>query len=127
MAHLLEAREKREKTKKRTQDAAEDVRDARFKDNTDDVTFLSALHARLEDAGSLETALTGIELKKMMRAKEFHCHQDRWSSLAFNEQYLHNSAELVAELKTTADVLQTRLDRGESPFKRTSTRRHRDT
>ena len=69
MARLLEAREKREKTKKRTHDAAEDVRDARFKDNTDDVTFLSALHARLEDTGSLEKALTTIELKKVMRAK----------------------------------------------------------
>ena len=39
-----------------------------------------------------------------------------WSPLAFIEEYLGNSAELVAELKTTADVLQTRLDRGESPF-----------
>ena len=39
-----------------------------------------------------------------------------WSPLAFIEQYLVNSTELVAELKTTADVLQTRLDRGESPF-----------
>ena len=43
MARLLEAREKREKTKKRTHDAAQDGCDARFKDNTDDIQFLAAL------------------------------------------------------------------------------------
>ena len=69
MARLLEAREKREKTKKRTHKAAQDVCDARFKDNTDDIQFLAALHKRLEDTGSLEKALTRTELIKVMRAK----------------------------------------------------------
>jgi hypothetical protein len=69
MARLLEAREKREKTKKRTHKAAQDVCDARFKDNTDDIQFLAALHKRLEDTGSLEKSLTRAELMKVMRAK----------------------------------------------------------
>ena len=69
MARLLEAREKREKTKKRTHKAAQGVCDARFKDNTDDIQFLEALHKRLEDTGSLEKALTRTELIKVMRAK----------------------------------------------------------
>ena len=69
MARLLEAREKREKTKKRTHKGAQDVCDARFKDNTDDIQFLAALHKRLEDTGSLEKSLTRAELMKVMRAK----------------------------------------------------------
>ena len=69
MARLLEAREKREKTKKRTHDAAQDGCDARFKDNTDDIQFLAALHKRLDDNGSLEKSLTRAELMKVMRAK----------------------------------------------------------
>ena len=69
MARLLAARQKREKTKKRTHDAAQDGCDARFKDNTDDIQFLAALHKRLEDTGSLEKALTKNELMKVMRAK----------------------------------------------------------
>jgi len=69
MARLLAAREKREKTKKRTHDAAQDGWDARFKDNTNDIVFLAALRKRLEDTGSLEKALTKIELMKVMRAK----------------------------------------------------------
>lgn len=43
--------------------------DARFKDNTDDIQFLAALRKRLEDTGSLEKALTRVELMKVMRAK----------------------------------------------------------
>ena len=69
MARLLAAREKREKTKKRTHDAAQDGCDARFKDNRDDIQFLAALRKRLEDTGSLEKALTRVELMKVMRAK----------------------------------------------------------
>jgi hypothetical protein len=69
MARLLESREKREKTKKRTHDAAQDGCDARFKDNTDDIQFLAALHKRLDDNGSLEKSLTRAELMKVMRAK----------------------------------------------------------
>ena len=68
-ARLLESREKREKTKKRTHDAAQDGCDARFKDNTDDIQFLAALHKRLDDNGSLEKSLTRAELMKVMRAK----------------------------------------------------------
>ena len=69
MARLLAARQKREKTKKRTHDAAQDGCDARFKDNTDDIQFLAALHKRLDDNGSLEKSLTRAELMKVMRAK----------------------------------------------------------
>ena len=52
-----------------------------------------------------------VEQTHSLQVAMRHC-----SPLAFIEQYLVDMAELVAELKTTADVLQTRLDRGESPF-----------
>lgn len=91
MARLLEAREKREKTKKRTHDAAEDVRDARFKDNTEDVRFLTALYAHLEDTGSLERTLTAIELRKVMRAKRIPLPQ------APTAEFLRNKLKEVDE------------------------------
>ena len=54
--------------------------------------------------------------KKTGRRELLPGYDCAYTALAFIEQYLVNSAELVAELKTTVDVLQTRLDRGESPF-----------
>jgi len=57
MARLSEVRDKREKTKKSTHNAAQDGTDLRFRDNTDDVNFLAALHKRLDETGSLEKGL----------------------------------------------------------------------
>jgi hypothetical protein len=91
MARLHAAREKREKTKKRTHDGAQDVNDARFKDNKDDVEFLAALHERLEETGSLEKALTFTELKKVMRAKRISLPQ------APSVEFLRNKLKEVDE------------------------------
>lgn len=62
VAKLNEAREKREKTKRRTDDPARDLVDGRRKDNSEDVQFVANLHKRLEETGWLEKALTKAEL-----------------------------------------------------------------
>lgn len=75
MARLAADRDKREKTKKRTHDAAKDTSDGRYKSNTDAVDFVKALYERFEATGSLEKSLTKKELIHVMRAKRIELPQ----------------------------------------------------
>ena len=68
MDKLLAQRNKGEKTKQLTHTAATDVRDARFRDNNDDISVVAKLHKRLDNAGKLERRLTRSQLVNVMRA-----------------------------------------------------------
>ena len=74
MARLAADRAKREPAKRRrdtptTHDAVQEKYDARTKDNSSDVQFVTELHKRLEGTGRLEKALTRAEMVRVMSAK----------------------------------------------------------
>ena len=91
MARLAAERDKREKRKRTTHDAAKDTNDGRYKSNADAVDFVKALYERFESTGSLEMALTRKELMHVMRAKRIELPQ------APDLEYLRNKLKEVDE------------------------------
>ncbi len=64
------------KRKTRQHDSARDVCDARYADNSTDITFVEELRKSLDETGRLDKPLMKLELMKVMRAKRIPLPQN---------------------------------------------------